>query len=134
MSLLTLRPLHSTEVRSHKASGPAFDPINKIHESQGGVARAGEVEIFPIILHQIRGEIIILNCDTSNLCFLWWGRLPTIHQGRFRPSANLQKTCKRQGSAAPFEPPYLKGGCPLLITPYACLLVAVPREKRPTFW
>ncbi len=53
-----MRPLHGGQTSQGKCArvAPAFDPVNDIHESHGGVAGVSEVEIcpnFPTILPRI---------------------------------------------------------------------------------
>ncbi len=100
--------VHSTEVRLHRASvngwPPLLIPLMIFMSLTGAWQGVSEVEICPIfltILPRSEERNIILKCDTwstSNLGFFWWGRLPTIHQGRFRPSTSLKKPAQRSGS------------------------------------
>ncbi len=65
-----------------------------------------------------RRETLSLKCDTwstSNQGFFWWGRLPTIYQGCFRPSTNLKKPAGGEGALPPSNLRIQKG-VPLLLT------------------
>ncbi len=114
--------VHSTEVRLHRASvhgwAPGFDPVNDINGYHGGVAGGVRTVDTPNLPDNSssdwRREKVFLKCDTwstSYLGFFWWGRLPTIHQGRFRPSTNLKNLLAARGRC-PLQPPHLNGGCP----------------------
>ncbi len=70
---------------------------------------------------------------TSNLGFFWWGKLPTIHQGRFRPCTNLKKPESARGHSPLRTPASKRGDNPPLIPPPPSYLVAVMGEKRPSF-
>ncbi len=94
MSPLNLRPVHRGQTSQGKCAQvapPAFDPVNDIHESHGGME--WDMPILPDNSSSKRRREIILKCDTwstSNLGFSGGVRsLPTIHQGRFRLSTNL---------------------------------------------
>ncbi len=112
-SPLTLRPLHRGQTSQGKCArvAPAFDPFNDIHESQWGVAggvRSGDMpNLSDNSSSNRKREKYFLKSDTwstSNLSFFWWGRLPAIHQGRFRQSTNLKQPAGGEGALPPLNP------------------------------
>ncbi len=128
ISPLTLRPLHGGQTSQDKCVrvAPAFDAVNDIHGSHGGVAwgvRSGDMPNLPDYSSSNRKrEKLSLKCDTwstSNLGFFWWGRLPTVHQGRFRLSTNLKNLLVARGCCPLRSPAFKRGATPLLITPMA---------------
>ncbi len=113
ISPLTLRPLHWGQTSQDKCVqvAAAFDAINDIHDSHGGVAwgvRSGDMPKLPDnSSSNRRREKLSLKCDTwstSNLGFFWRGRLPTIHRGCFRLFTNLKKPAGGEGVLPPSNP------------------------------